>query len=442
MTRALIPVLGLAALTLAACDARRQEAPPADVAAIAAPPIYMQGGVPPQPLAAPATTAPAGSQSARAYLAREPYSYIDRAYDMSYAFDAAPPDYAFAYDGVDPWVWQASNGGYWMVEPLPVGERYYYYEPGTYQPFFVRDPDYSYAYRGGLLVQVYDSYGRPWNSGYTPWMTERAGRYRDRGQALWYASRRSPRIADYGGAWQARRPRLEAQQRLWAVRQQQDAGWRQWRNAAPARVERAVWERERVDRRNRWGRGSEPRTQAELRGARPHADAGRRGRDDGRNRFERERAVAVAPPVADQRRGWERQQRAQQDQERRGREQQQAQQQEQRRGWERQQRAQQDQERRGREQQQAQQQEQRRGWERQQRAQPEQQRRGPERQQRAQQQEQRRGPDRPQQAQPREQRREARGGGGGGPERQQVARNDRGGGGGGGHGGGHGRDKN
>ena len=392
---------------------------------------------------------------------------------MSYAFDDLPPDYAFDYGGVDPWVWRASNGGSWMVEPLASGERYYYYEPGAYLPFFVRDPDYGYAYRNGVLVEVYDSYGRPWTSGYTPWMTERAGSYRDRGRSLYDAAQRSPRRSDFGGAWAARRPRLEAQQRVWAVQQERDEGWRHWRSARPARVERAVWERERVERRARGARVGEPLTYADARQpsrfvANPaYADAARRGRDDTQARFHRERGPqAQARQQAEQRRGWERPQVAeqarrqevqrrgweqrqqaqarQQDAQRQGHERRQfaeqaRQQEEQRRGWERgrqqeQARQQHENERRGREQQARQQEEQRRGWERgrqqeQARQQHENERRGREQQARQQQDNERRGREQRQQAEARQQQqaqrqpgRQDRGGG----ERQQVARNDRG----------------
>src|SRR5262249_9075426 len=70
------------------------------------------------------------------------------------------PDYAFDDDGVRPWVWRSDDGYQRVAEPVPGGERYYYYQPGADEPFYVQDPDYGYGYAGGALVVLYDRAGR------------------------------------------------------------------------------------------------------------------------------------------------------------------------------------------------------------------------------------------------------------------------------------------
>ena len=54
-----------------------------------------------------------------------------------------------------------TGGEYRVVEETPDGEREYFYRGDSDYPFLVCDNRYSYAYDGGELVEVYDSYGRP-----------------------------------------------------------------------------------------------------------------------------------------------------------------------------------------------------------------------------------------------------------------------------------------
>ena len=91
----------------------------------------------------------------------ERYHHLDRAYAMGDAFAGTPPDYTVDYGQSRPWIWRAQNGAYRIVERLPSGERVYYYDAGERRPFLVRDPDYSYAYRDGELVGIYDGAEAP-----------------------------------------------------------------------------------------------------------------------------------------------------------------------------------------------------------------------------------------------------------------------------------------
>ena len=82
------------------------------------------GGLPPAP--------PARVGALADY--HDAYAYPDRAWGMSGAFGDSPPDYAFYDDGVTPWVWVADDDSECLAEPVPGGERYYYFEPGAYTP--------------------------------------------------------------------------------------------------------------------------------------------------------------------------------------------------------------------------------------------------------------------------------------------------------------------
>ena len=142
------------------------------------------------PASAPAPLAEAlpKARSVRIARSRSPdddYAYLDRAYELNQAFGDAPPDYAFEDDQVSPWVWRSDDGWYRVVEPLPEGDRYYYYQPGEDYPFLVRDPEYAYGYSNGELVTVYDSRGRPLPDDEMRPRADFAGRYLARAQQLY-----------------------------------------------------------------------------------------------------------------------------------------------------------------------------------------------------------------------------------------------------------------
>ena len=106
-------------------------------------------------------TAATPAQAARADGGGEDgYALIDEADALAEAIGDAPPDYEFAFDSGRPWAWEGGDGWLTVAETLPVGVRYYYFAPGQSQPFLVREPGYSFGYRGGDFVTAYDAAGR------------------------------------------------------------------------------------------------------------------------------------------------------------------------------------------------------------------------------------------------------------------------------------------
>ena len=98
-------MISAAALTaavagLAACKPAPQSAPPplSDAAGLPLPPAPDAEALPPAPPA----------RVSRGLAAD--YAYLDRAYEISDAFYDDPPDYAFEYDGVEPWAWRTDDG--------------------------------------------------------------------------------------------------------------------------------------------------------------------------------------------------------------------------------------------------------------------------------------------------------------------------------------------
>lgn len=159
-----ILLIGAAAMALAACNPEQpQQVAAGDPASFAL-------------LYAPATLQPA-AQPVPVYYAPQPVAqqYWDDAYLMNHDYYNQPPAY-FNYAGATPLVWtqqpiqQQSLGDTLkdiaitrIVEALVGGgTREYYYQPGYEQPFFVRDPQYAYAYDpDGRLIALYDPYGAP-----------------------------------------------------------------------------------------------------------------------------------------------------------------------------------------------------------------------------------------------------------------------------------------
>src|SRR5262249_12723349 len=137
-----------AAATLAACQ--KNPAQPGSQNVASAPPplaaIPLASGTTAPPAPAPATHAlPAAPPVRTATVAapQDQYAFVDQAYQTQYGLGDAPPDYAFAYDGATPWSWDTDDGYGRVVEPVPVGDSYYYrdyyYEPGSDAPYLIYD---------------------------------------------------------------------------------------------------------------------------------------------------------------------------------------------------------------------------------------------------------------------------------------------------------------
>mgnify|MGYP003341365286 CR=1 FL=1 len=219
-TQALIVTASLVALTAAGCDRTPQASDPLPLTTAAYEPLAPAPSVEALPRATPARLA---------YLAdpNDAYGYYDQAYDMGWAFADAPPDYAFDYDGVEPWVWETDDGWARYIEPLGYGDRYYYYGPDGGYPFLVRDPDYAYAYdRGGRLVVVYDRDGRVMPRDFVVERADVAGRYLARAESLRKAARRERREAIAEANWAVRQGRIAAERERQARLAEQQAAWR------------------------------------------------------------------------------------------------------------------------------------------------------------------------------------------------------------------------
>jgi hypothetical protein len=273
---------------LAACDQqpfKRAQPPPAATLPL----TDIATG--PLPTAPPAEALPAAPRPRIARL-REPrthYAYLDRGYELSDVFYDAPPDYAFSYGGVEPWVWNTDDGYYLVAEPLDEGWRYYYYEPDVYYPFLVLDPFYAYGFDRGALVVVYDRGGRVLDPIYVDRQADVAGRYLVRAETLFRASQSQPHEAVARTHWAAQQPVLTAERTRLAALQTAVPEWRAYHQSRASQDE-AHWAQERA-RRAEWA----AQTNAQLN--RPLAAAKDR-RVAEQARKDLERRGAGAPVVA------------------------------------------------------------------------------------------------------------------------------------------------
>ena len=246
-TRSIVLTLALAGVSLAACNKQTDQTPaaPATGAPIASLPLAQ--GEPPPLIAAPALAALPSAPPVHYASAppRERYRYIDRARALGAAFADSPPDYTVDYAGVRPWIWRSGRGEYRVVEPTPEGDRTYYYDAGSDEPFLISDPQYAYGFSRGELTVVYAPDGRVVD--YDPSSADRAARELARARALYAAAVHQQRQAAYAAAWLQRREQVLAEQRAWDAEQERDAEWRQW-HEDHQRAEQADWDRERAMR--------------------------------------------------------------------------------------------------------------------------------------------------------------------------------------------------
>lgn len=235
------------------------------------------------------------------------YAWIDRANRISDTIGDAPPDYAFDYDGVEPWVWQTSNDYLTYAEPIDDGYRYYYYEPGADYPYLVRDPHYSYGYRDGRIATVYDRQGRYLAAAEAQRQAEAASRYYARARALRVAAREREGRGVAAAQWAARRPVIAAARNDWRDARQRVPDWQAYRQRHATEEsrqfmpERAARE-QAAQRFATWQRGGEAGRPPQLYG--PN-DRGNR-RDDNRQidqaRQQAQRDVTQQRAAAEQQR--------------------------------------------------------------------------------------------------------------------------------------------
>jgi len=255
---ALVATTGLA-VSLAACgreDAQHSQAPAALAAAPAAQtgwsmsdlagvdPAFLDRDAAPLPEAVPMRASSGGPYGyAPAYdYGPEPYrddDYVGDSGPDDYQWLAlasalggmlgyAPPDYAFGYDGVQPWAWETGDRYLRYAEPIYGGYRYYYYEPDSYSPFLVSDPYYSYGYRDDRLVVVYDRSGRLIDARRAARQRRAAMDYFARAQALYRAGHRDRHYGVSAALWRDHRDDIARAQRRWDDARRERPAWQGW----------------------------------------------------------------------------------------------------------------------------------------------------------------------------------------------------------------------
>jgi len=158
---------GAGALALAACDGPDRHAQETNTYALAQP--GPQSGTQPNAAALPPPPALPAGYPAGAYGAGyagqgapvyDGYALAERARSFDRAVYRRRPAYAFRYRAEQPLVWRTADDYALYAEPYDGGYLDYYYAPGAYAPYFVRDDRYGYCYGpDGRVVAIYDAEG-------------------------------------------------------------------------------------------------------------------------------------------------------------------------------------------------------------------------------------------------------------------------------------------
>jgi hypothetical protein len=270
----------------------RSGAPAASASADALPLTAAQVAPPQRAPVADALPAATPAPVVRVRNPGDEYAYLDDAYHEAGAYEDAPPDYAFDYDGTSPWAWQGDDG--WeFVEPVGGGYRNYYYRPGAAWPYLIRDGGYAYGFDGPQLVVIYDSAGRLMPRDWVEGRADIAGRYLARSQGILEASRRSGRRGVAAANWAAARSEIAAQRAEWDEARSRQSAWQAYGQAHADQARR--WTPER-DRRQDYARRFEGWRRADFQGD-PPAPASTFGGGGQRQAQTAPPARQVAPPV-------------------------------------------------------------------------------------------------------------------------------------------------
>lgn len=176
------------------------------------------------------------------------YALLALAASLGGMLGDAPPDYAFAYDGVQPWAWQTGNGYARYAEPVAGGYRYYYYAPHADRPFLVRDPYYSYGYRNGGLAVIYDRDGRVVDAQRAQRERQAAQTYYARAERLYRAAQHDRHEGVSAPRWQRQQAEIAREQQQWNEARRQRPAWQRWDAHNEPRLKRD-WASEAVVRR-------------------------------------------------------------------------------------------------------------------------------------------------------------------------------------------------
>ncbi|MFS2112529.1 hypothetical protein ACCC88_22790, partial [Sphingomonas sp. Sphisp140] len=202
----------------------------------------------------------AGQQSAE--QSAEDYEWIDRADALWDAIGDAPPDFAFSFEGAEPWAWQTADGYTIIVEDAGTGGiRSYYFAPGARGPFLAVEPGMSFGYDAGRLAMVYDADGEAAPRAEFADYDDPAEDLYDRGVRLQDAlAGRDYRPVDTQ-AWIDASPYLFSFIQVWDGGYNRYPGWARYR----ARSDAAAWRhrfdgeqrrrREMAERFRRWREG-------------------------------------------------------------------------------------------------------------------------------------------------------------------------------------------
>ena len=160
------------------------------------------------------------------------YAFIDRADSMWEAIGNAPPDYAFAFEGAEPWAWELQDGQRIVVEETPDGIQSYYFAPDAAGPFLAVRPGMSFGFEGETVAVVYgpDGGAMPREAG-AEHLGEGAALYA-RGRALLRAMLQKQWREVDSQAWIDTGPILWGSVALWDEGRRRHPGWEHHRDSA------------------------------------------------------------------------------------------------------------------------------------------------------------------------------------------------------------------
>lgn len=156
------------------------------------------------------------------------YQYLGMAAGLTGMLGDAPPDYGFDYGDVRPWGWETADHYVRYAEPVSGGYRYYYYQPDSARPFLISDPYYSYGYRDGDLVTIYDRSGRLIDARRAARERQAAQNYYARAAEMYQAAHREQRFGVAAPLWQQHRDEIAREQRQLDEARRQRQQWQQW----------------------------------------------------------------------------------------------------------------------------------------------------------------------------------------------------------------------
>lgn len=182
------------------------------------------------------------------------YGWIDRADALWEAIGDAPPDYAFVFEGAEPWAWETADGHRIVVEDAGEGGiRSYYFAPGEMSPFLAVEPGASFGFVGSGVAMVYGPDGGALPRSQWGFQPERGMQLFARARLLSRAMGSRDRRGVDADAWNDTSGLILNFVTQWDSARRRHPGWRTHRNSAEAAGRRERLERERDRRRGEAG---------------------------------------------------------------------------------------------------------------------------------------------------------------------------------------------